>query len=446
MDATDDQRRRADQPRAGHHLLPHLPAHPDARHHRQEQSSKHEVHRRVLAAAPRRQRPAPRHRRVGRAGRARLHRLRTDRPDHRPRRHPQPARWSPSASSPRRPASSGSPSPTTPAGCRREPHFGLRTDDTHPVTVDVTGRQRDADHRRADRAGRARSTAWRVDFLHGDRLLTASTARSVGVVTDAEGRRLRARAARARRRRAVYGLGERFGPFVKNGQTVDIWNADGGTASEQAYKNVPFYLTSPATACSSTTRSTCRSRSAPRRSSRDPVQRRRASARRTSSSTGPTPKDVLRTLHRADRPPGRVSPAWSFGLWLSTSFTTAYDEETVTEFIDGMAERDLPLSASSTSTASGCASSTGATSSGTRATFPDPEGMLRRLHERGLRVCVWINPYIAQRSPLFEEGRAGRLPGAQRRTAASGSGTSGRPAWRWSTSPTRTRRAGSPAS
>ncbi|NJI21386.1 alpha-xylosidase, partial [Aeromonas veronii] len=25
----------------------------------------------------------------------------------------------------------------------------------------------------------------------------------------------------------VYGLGERFGPLVKNGQTVDIWNADG---------------------------------------------------------------------------------------------------------------------------------------------------------------------------------------------------------------------------
>ncbi len=32
-------------------------------------------------------------------------------------------------------------------------------------------------------------------------------------------------------------------PFVKNGQVVDIWNADGGTSSEQAYKNIPFYLT-----------------------------------------------------------------------------------------------------------------------------------------------------------------------------------------------------------
>ncbi|NLY88668.1 MAG: alpha-xylosidase, partial [Firmicutes bacterium] len=38
--------------------------------------------------------------------------------------------------------------------------------------------------------------------------------------------------------------------------------------------------------------------------------------------------------------------------------------------------------------------------------FPDPEGMLRRLKEKGLRISVWINPYIAQRSVLFEEGAA----------------------------------------
>ena len=43
---------------------------------------------------------------------------------------------------------------------------------------------------------------------------------------------------------AVYGLGERFGAYVKNGQSVDIWNEDGGTASEQGYKDIPFYMTS----------------------------------------------------------------------------------------------------------------------------------------------------------------------------------------------------------
>ena len=42
----------------------------------------------------------------------------------------------------------------------------------------------------------------------------------------------------------LYGFGEKFTPFVKNGQTVDIWNADGGTCSAQSYKSIPFCLSS----------------------------------------------------------------------------------------------------------------------------------------------------------------------------------------------------------
>lgn len=62
----------------------------------------------------------------------------------------------------------------------------------------------------------------------------------------------------------VYGLGERFGPLVKNGQSIDLWNEDAGTCTPYskstietsnppapqmptnyftAYKNIPFYLT-----------------------------------------------------------------------------------------------------------------------------------------------------------------------------------------------------------
>ena len=41
-----------------------------------------------------------------------------------------------------------------------------------------------------------------------------------------------------------YGLGERFGPLAKNGQSIEIWNEDGGTSTQQAYKNIPFYLSS----------------------------------------------------------------------------------------------------------------------------------------------------------------------------------------------------------
>ena len=43
--------------------------------------------------------------------------------------------------------------------------------------------------------------------------------------------------------------------------------------------------------------------------------------------------------------------------------------------------------------------------------FPRPGGHAApAARAKGLRVCVWINPYIAQRSPLFAEGaRAGYL-------------------------------------
>jgi alpha-D-xyloside xylohydrolase len=36
--------------------------------------------------------------------------------------------------------------------------------------------------------------------------------------------------------------------------------------------------------------------------------------------------------------------------------------------------------------------------------FPDPKGMLKRLKEKGLKICVWINSYIGQESTMFLEG------------------------------------------
>ncbi|MPY12336.1 TIM-barrel domain-containing protein, partial [Arthrobacter bussei] len=58
---------------------------------------------------------------------------------------------------------------------------------------------------------------------------------------------------------------------------------------------------------------------------------------------GPTPAEILERYTRLTGRPAHV-PAWSYGLWLSTSFTTDYDEQTVAHFVDGMAERGLPLS------------------------------------------------------------------------------------------------------
>ncbi len=58
---------------------------------------------------------------------------------------------------------------------------------------------------------------------------------------------------------------------------------------------------------------------------------------------GPSPKEII-TKYTALTGRAPVPPEWSFGLWLSTSFLTDYNEETVNTFIDEMAIRDIPLS------------------------------------------------------------------------------------------------------
>ncbi len=88
----------------------------------------------------------------------------------------------------------------------------------------------------------ATSGPWRLDFAGDGRFLTGSGARNLAWIEAPSGGPFCVEELALGVGETIYGLGERFTPFVKNGQAVDIWNEDGGTASEQAYKNVPFYL------------------------------------------------------------------------------------------------------------------------------------------------------------------------------------------------------------
>jgi alpha-D-xyloside xylohydrolase len=261
---------------------------------------------------------------------------------------------------------------------------------------------------------------WNLEFRSGDRVLTSSGSKSLGYMSlsadaQVDGRpsgNARAETSAPDSRtyvheqlelavgESIYGLGERFGPLVKNGQTVDIWNADGGTSSEQAYKNIPFHLSSRGYGVLVNDAG-----HVSYEIGSEAVERVQFSVPGESLEyfivDGPTPKDVLSRYTALTGRPAAV-PAWSFGLWLSTSFTTSYDEETVNGFIDGMRERDLPLGVFHFD----CfwmREFNWCDFEWDPRVFPDPEGMLSRLHDKDLRVCVWINPYIGQRSPLFRE-------------------------------------------
>ena len=200
----------------------------------------------------------------------------------------------------------------------------------------------------------------------------------------------------------LYGLGERFTPFVKNGQVVDMWNEDGGTCSEIAYKNVPFYLSSKGygllvNSSGKVSYELCS----------EVVTRAQFSLPGEKLDFmvigGGDGKSVLQNYTALTGRPA-LPPAWSFGLWLTTSFTTDYDEKTVRSFVDGMAQRNIPLHVFHFD----CfwmKENEWCNFTWDNAMFDDAPAMLRRMkEERGLKICVWINPYIGQKSPLFKEG------------------------------------------
>lgn len=199
----------------------------------------------------------------------------------------------------------------------------------------------------------------------------------------------------------LYGLGERFGAFAKNGQSVDIWNEDGGTSTEQSYKNIPFYISNKGYGVFV---------NHPERVSFEVASEMVAKVGFSVPGeyldyfviNGPSMKDVLVRYTDITGKPALPAP-WTFGLWLSTSFTTNYDEATVNEFVDGMLERKIPLSVFHfdcfwMKEFSWC------DFTWDERVFPDPEGMLRGLKQKGLKICVWINSYVGQESCLFAEG------------------------------------------
>ncbi|KAI1374498.1 glycoside hydrolase family 31 protein [Hypoxylon crocopeplum] len=201
---------------------------------------------------------------------------------------------------------------------------------------------------------------------------------------------------------SIHGLGERFGAFNKVGQSISLWNADGGTSSDQAYKNVSFWLSSKGYGIFIDT---------PGRVELEIGSERCCRAQTSIEGQrlkwyiiyGPTPKEVLYRYSILTGRPNKV-PSWSYGLWLTTSFTTNYDEATVNSFLEGMKERDTQVDVFHYD----CFWMKGFKWTDfvfDSEKFPDPKAQIARLKSSGLvsKVCVWINPYIAQHGAAFKE-------------------------------------------
>ena len=244
--------------------------------------------------------------------------------------------------------------------------------------------------------------AYKLAFYEGDTFLTESSFRNLAYMHNREtGKNYMVEQLLLDVGEYVYGLGERFTPFVKNGQVVEMWNEDGGTASEIAYKNIPFYITNKGYGVLVDNEG-----DVAYEIGSEKVERVQFSVESERLDyyfiSGKTPMGTVEKYTELTGKPA-LPPAWSFGLWLTTSFTTDYDENTTSSFIQGMADRDIPLHVFHfdcywMERFKWC------NFQWDHEVTTDPKGMLKRYHDKGLKICVWINPYIAQGTNFFKEG------------------------------------------
>lgn len=295
----------------------------------------------------------------------------------------------------------------------REPRFHLSIE---PENADVDINEHEAVMQTGDMTVKVNRDNFEIRFEADGKLLTGASLRNIGYMrVNKEPARLRMDAhyfyqnydpymlteLSVKPGETIYGFGERFTPFVKNGQTVNIWNEDGGTSSDISYKNIPFYISSEgygvfADHAGQVSFEVCSEKveyvgcSVPGEQIRLHIM------------YGKTPAEIIKVYTALTGRPA-LPPAWSFGLWLSTSFKPKYDEDTVSKMICGMEERHIPFRVFHFDcywlrALHWCDFTWDPES------FPDVRGMLERYHKRGIKLCCWVNPYVAEDTEMFREG------------------------------------------
>jgi len=204
----------------------------------------------------------------------------------------------------------------------------------------------------------------------------------------------------------LYGLGEQFGPFDKRGQRIVSWTRDpsGGLTSPICYINIPFFLSS-------------RGYGLFLHHSSKIVYELGQPALQSGAFRvddpyldyffiyGPGPKEIIaRYTELTGRP--LAPPAWSFGAWFSRCMYR--DREQVEGIVERLRELGIPgdvihldplwLKERRSRELDGC------DFVWDEEAFPDPQGFVRWLAERGFKLSLWENPYVWVDTEMHREG------------------------------------------
>ena len=198
------------------------------------------------------------------------------------------------------------------------------------------------------------------------------------------------------------GTGERFRKLDLSGQSFQLKNQDGqGVNNRRCYKNIPLYLSSRLYGAFFHTSDYCKL-SLGDHSTRSVQFLNDTATLDVFLIGGGGLEEILRGYRMLTGFP-QMPPMWSFGIWMSRM--TYFSADEVEGICDRIRREDYPCDVIHLDT-------------GWFRTdwlcewkfnperFPDPEGFIRRLSEKGFKVSLWQLPYIAQGAEQLEEAKA----------------------------------------
>ena len=197
------------------------------------------------------------------------------------------------------------------------------------------------------------------------------------------------------------GTGERFRKLDLSGQTFQLKNQDGqGVNNRRCYKNIPFYMSSRMYGCFYHTSDYCKLSLADHSTRSVQFLNDRATLD-VFLIGGCTLEEILRGYRMLTGFP-QMPPLWSFGIWMSRM--TYFSANEVEEICDRLRAEQYPCDVIHLDT-------------GWFRTdwlcewkfnperFPDPEGFIRRLADKGFKVSLWQLPYVAQGAEQLDEAK-----------------------------------------
>lgn len=201
----------------------------------------------------------------------------------------------------------------------------------------------------------------------------------------------------------LYGLGEKFTRLDKAGRRFVSWTLDAlGSTSERSHKNVPFLWSSRGFGLFLDTGARI-AWDLGSTSLQSWAFEAEIPALDIYVFHGPRPDRILAAFTALT---GRAPalPKWSFGLWLSSGGTYR-DQASIEALLDGVEKHRLPADVIHIDPwwmrwRNYCDFEWDSRA------FPHPERLIRRIHELGLKLCLWEHPYISVESELYELGKA----------------------------------------